>query len=133
MKNCFTFLSSNITSIRSKLNELQFFLNLEDSGITLGVLCIQESWLSEHDDNSLIKLEGYNCITQGKTSSSRGGLLIHLHEKYNYTCKHFNNYFVLWENQFIGISGEGVTNNINLCNIYRPPKTNIDSYSLFTE
>ena len=71
-------LSTNIASIRS------------------GALCIQESWLSEHDDTSLIKLEGYNCIPQGKTSSSRGGLLIYLHEKYNYTCKHFNNSFELW-------------------------------------
>ena len=133
-KNCFTILSTNIASIRSKLNELQIFLkNLEDSGISLGALCIQESWLSEHDDTSLIKLEGYNCITQGKTSSSRGGLLIYLHEKYNYTCKHFTNSFELWENQFIEISGEGVTKNIILGNIYRPPKTTIDSYSLFTE
>ena len=98
-KNCFTILSTNIASIRSKLNELQIFLkNLEDSGISLGALCIQESWLSEHDDTSLIKLEGYNCITQGRTSSSRGGLLIYLHEKYNYTCKHFTNSFELWEN-----------------------------------
>ena len=110
-----------------------FFLNLEDFGISLGALCIQESWLSEHDDTSLIKLEGYNCITQGKTSSLRGGLLIYLHEKYNYTCKHLNNSFELWENQFIEISGEWVTKNIILGNIDRPPKTNIDSYSLFTE
>ena len=109
------------------------YTSLEDSGITLGALGIQQSWLSEHDDTSLIELEGYNCITQGKTSSSRGGLVIYLHEKYNYTCKHFNNSFELWENQFIEISGERVTKNIILGNIYRPPKTNIDSYSLFTE
>ena len=133
-KKCFTILSTNIASIRSKLNGLQIFLkNLEDSGICPGALCIQESWLSEHDDTSLIKLEGYNCITQAKTSSSRGDLLICLHEKYNYTCKYFTNSFELWENQLIEISGEGVTKNIILGNIYRPPKTTIDSYSLFTE
>ena len=35
-KNCYTILSTNIASIRSKLNELQFFLkNLEDSEIIL--------------------------------------------------------------------------------------------------
>ena len=89
--------------------------------------------MSEHDDTSLIKLEGHNCITQGKTSSSRGGLLIYFHEKYNYTCKHFTNSFELWENQFIKNFGEGVTKNIILGNINRPPKTTIDSYSLFIE
>ena len=82
--------------------------NLEDFRITLGALCIQESWLSEHGCTSLIKLEGYNCLTQGKPNSSRGGLLIYLHEKYNYTCSHFNNSSELWENQFIDISGDGV-------------------------
>ena len=64
LKNCYTILSTNIASIRSKLNELHFFLkNLEDSEITLGALCIQESWLSEHDETSLIKLEGYKGAT----------------------------------------------------------------------
>ena len=51
-KNCFTILSTNIATIRSKLNELRFFI-IEHSGITLGALCIQESWLSEHYDTSL--------------------------------------------------------------------------------
>ncbi len=48
------------------------------------VICIQESWLSEGADTSLIQLEGYKCIPQGKCCSSKGGLIIYLHENFNY-------------------------------------------------
>ncbi len=47
-----------------------------------GAICIQASWLSEGDDTFQIQLEGYECILQGKTCSSKEGLIIYLHENF---------------------------------------------------
>ncbi len=47
-------------------------------------ICVQESSLEEDSDTSQIQLEGYKCIPQGRSSSTKGGLLIYLHE--NFEC-----------------------------------------------
>ena len=39
---------------------------------------MQETWKAEGDDFSQFMLQGYNCITQGKSSSSKGGLVIYI-------------------------------------------------------
>ncbi len=50
-------------------------------------ISIQESCLSECDDLSLIQLDGYKCIPQGKICSSNGGLIIYLHDNFKYILK----------------------------------------------
>ena len=30
----------------------------------------------------MVMLQGYNCITQGKSSSSKGGLVLYIDDKY---------------------------------------------------
>ncbi len=57
-------------------------LNLEFSAI-----CFQESWLSENEDISQIKLDSYSSIAQGKSCTSKGGLIIYLNNKYKYVDK----------------------------------------------
>ncbi len=39
------------------------------------VICVQESWLEEDSDTSQIQLEGYKCILQGRSSSTKADLL----------------------------------------------------------
>ena len=39
---------------------------------------MQETWKAEGDDFSQFMLQGYNCIIQGKSSSSKGGLVIYI-------------------------------------------------------
>ena len=68
----FTVLSINVASLRSKFDEIEFFI------------CIQETWSNEHNDISLFNLNGYNCISQGKTCSQRGGLVIYLNDNFTY-------------------------------------------------
>ncbi len=86
-------------------------------------ICIQESWLSEGDDTSQIQLDGYKCIPQGKSCSSKGGLIIYWQDKFDYTYKSRLTNYNTWEGQIIHIKkGKHLKKPINIGNIYRPPK-----------
>ncbi len=66
--------STNIQSINAEIDELRLFIeHLKTYNIMFSVICIQESWLSEGADTSLIQLECCKCIPQGKYCSSKGG------------------------------------------------------------
>ena len=81
----FTVISINVASLRSKFDEIDFFINeVTLCCPPLSAICNQETWLNEHDDISLFNLNGYNCISQGKTCSQRGGLVICLNDNFNY-------------------------------------------------
>ncbi len=58
-------------------------------------------FVSEGSDTSLIQLEGYKYIPQGKFCSSKGGLMIHLHEHFKYQLKLELNNYTTWEGQYI--------------------------------
>ncbi len=87
-KNKFIIFSTNIQSINAKIDELKLFIDsLKTFNFMFSAICIQESWVSEGDCTSLIQLEGYECISQGKTCSSKGGLIIYLHERFKHRLK----------------------------------------------
>ena len=66
----FSILSSNIQSINAKFSGLEAFVNdLSSLHFKFSIICLQESWLSDTDDLSLIQLSGYDCISQGKSCS----------------------------------------------------------------
>ena len=66
------------------------------------VISIQESWLTEQDDLCNIQLENYTKISLGKTSSTKGGLIMYIPTQYEYmVC----NLKINWEGQFIEITG----------------------------
>ena len=85
-KTNFTVLSTNIASINAKFDELFLFVeNLKQSNLQFSAIIIQESWLSQNDDVALFKLDDYTCISQERMSSTRGGLMIYLHNSYSYS------------------------------------------------
>ena len=131
-KNCFSIISSNIQFINAKFSELEAFVEeLKTENIQLSVICLQESCISKNDDFSHIQLEGYNCITQGKTSSKKGGLIIYVDSKYTYeVIQNLNNY-ELWEGLIIKVSEGGLTKPAIIGNIYRPPRNLIDNLKQF--
>ena len=56
IKHNLSVLSSNIQSINSKFSELEAFVNeLSTLNFKFCIICLQESWISETDDLSLIK------------------------------------------------------------------------------
>ena len=68
---------------------------------------------SENDYLSLIQLTGYDCISQGKTCSSKGGLLIYIDTRFDYEVKMNLNTYEHWEDQIIQITGGGLSQPIN--------------------
>ena len=78
-------MSTNIQSINAKLNEIEVFTQeLRLLNYAFSVICIQENWLTEQDDLRNIQLEDYTCISLGKTSSAKGGLIVYILSKYKY-------------------------------------------------
>ena len=105
--NNFGTFSTNIQSINTKLNEIEVFtqeLQRLNYAINVIILRIQESWLTEQDNLCNIQLEDYTCISLGKTSSTKGGLIMYIQSQYKYkvlqVIKNEN-----WEGKFIEVTG----------------------------
>ena len=116
-------MSSNIQSINAKIYQLKaFVIEMEQLNFPFDAICLQETWLDDTQDTSLIQLDNYTCITKSKSSSSKGGLLIDLDNKYRYKTITTPNHSTDWENQLIQITG-GILHHKSLLlgNMYRPP------------
>ncbi len=72
-------------------------------------------------------------ITQGRSSSTKGGLIIYLNEQCDYIYKNKLNEYESWEGQVIQIKkGDSLNKAINLGNLYRPPNDIIEKHNEFT-
>ena len=87
--------------------------------------------MSETDDLSLIQLKGYDCIAQGKSSSSKGGLITYVDQHINYELVMNLNTYKNWEGQLIQVNGGGLTQTFTIGNIYRPPRSLNENYNEF--
>ena len=65
--NSFLIFSLNCQS----LNDVCVFETCE---CEISAFCLQETWLGEDYDTSLLQIEGYSLISQGKLCSSHAGL-----------------------------------------------------------
>ena len=74
----------------------------------------QEGWLTENYDISLFDLSNYYCISQGKTFSNKGGLIIYLNKKFKYNIKNIHTETDSWKCQLIEIIGQLPKKNITL-------------------
>ena len=130
----FSILSTNIESVNSKITDIQIFVELlRQNNLELSAICLQECWISDTDDISHLKINGYNCIHQGKSCSNKGGLIIYLHEKFNYDIMLRYDTSDVWEGKFIKVTGGGLVNELSIGNIYRPPRDLNRNYKQFIE
>ena len=83
---------------------------------------MQETWKAEGDDFSQFMLQGYNCITQGKSSSSKGGLVMYIDDTYKADVIINLNSYEHWEGLIIKVNGDNLAKKLTIGNIYRPPK-----------
>ncbi len=127
--------STNIQSINAKIDELRLFIeHLKTYNFMFSVTCNPESWLSKGADTFLIQLEGYKCIPQGKSCSTKGGLIIYFHENLNYKLKLELTKYETWEGQCIEVMrGKTLTKPLYIGNIYRAPTENLEFYNQFIE
>ena len=73
----FTILSSNINSIHAKFDELETITEIYNThGFQFSAMCFHECWISEQQDLSKLKLNGYNCIYQERSRSTKGCIVI---------------------------------------------------------
>ena len=75
----FSILTTNIESLNSKYDELIIYIEeLRKIDFKYSAIGLQETWLSENDDLSPFQIEGYKSVSQGKSSSNKGGLLLYI-------------------------------------------------------
>ncbi len=89
--------------------------------------------LSTQDIYAPMNITGYDLISQGKSCSDKGDLIIYLHDKFKYTPKHQVNKSSIWEGQFINVYGGGLPRKLILGNIYRPPHDINENYKNFID
>ena len=102
--NSFKILSLNCQRLNAKIDQLELKLKLfEREGMEFNAICLQETWLSNNSDNSLLYLEGFHMIPNGKRCSSHGGLVIYLENTYKFNIIDLQVNSNIWEGQFIEI------------------------------
>ena len=135
----FKLLSLNCQSLNAKFNELSIYLEFyRSNNIIFDCICLQETWLSDDSDTSLLKLDGYNLITKAKQCSAHGGVAIYLSDRFKFDILPMlqSDY---WDGQFIAISEintgqlRGEEKKLVIANIYRPPSNNVECIDRFTE
>ena len=94
-------------------------------------ICIQETWLSDQHDQLFFQLEGYNFISQPKTSSNHGGVGIYLSESYDYSELQLYTGSQVWDGMFIEVKAPSISKKLIIGNIYRPPRNNNQNYDIF--
>jgi len=61
--NDFLIMTLNTQSIHAKFNNIYPIISaLSASGLYFGAICLQETWLTDEDDLSLLQLPGYKII-----------------------------------------------------------------------
>ena len=135
-KDIFKVLSLNCQSLYAKFDQLYVLIEkLRRNGNEFDAICLQETWIDDNMDTSLLHLPSYNLISKTKTTSLHGGLAIYIKNCYRYTTVlgEIDN-FSTWEHQFIEIETDN--NNatkIIIGNIYRLPRETNNDYKMFMD
>ena len=133
-RNVFKCLSMNVQSLNAKIDQLKIMLeNISENGTCFDAILLQETWLSNINDVSLLQLEGYTLISQPYRITTHGGLAMYLKDNLQYEVLDINDVLSeIYETQFLKVK---LTNNsaVTIGNIYRPPRDNSDNYIQFKE
>ena len=121
-------MSINIQSLHAKFAELTTLIKYlrEEHNFNFSIICLQETWLKQDSDKSQLQIPNYEPIMQGKQCSHHGGLAIYVHEEFKGKERKLykKSDGKLWEGQCINVTGERLTKNVCISNIYRPPRFN---------
>ena len=130
----FSVLTLNCQSINAKFDTIVLLVDqLRQNNFEFSAICLQETWLENDSDLSIFQIENYVCISQGKHCCHHGGLIIYLHERFNFQKLPIEQISVIWEGLFITIKHPALnTKNIILGNIYKPPLNNNNNDNIQT-
>ena len=122
----------NIQSIHAKFQELEVFIEtLQTIDFKFNIICLQECCLSEQTEYNCIPLPGYDCVAQGRSSSTSGGLITYVDQSFQHEIISNINQHTLWEELVLRIKGGGLPKGIIIGNIYRPPRMLNDEIKQF--
>ena len=80
----FNILRLNTLNINAKFDAFVAFLEIaKQQNVHFHAICLQETWLSENSDLSLLQINGFTCFSQGKQCSSHGGLITYIDTNIN--------------------------------------------------
>ena len=74
----------NIQNIFARFDELVCFIETINDDHTVSAICLNECWLSDEHDLSVLHLEGYNMYFQRENRVGHGlcGLIVYIHETF---------------------------------------------------
>ena len=127
-------LSLNSQSIQAKFNQLQVYVKMfQDENCPFSVICLQETWLKDNCDVSLLQLEGYTFVHEAGSCSAHGGVAMYIRGNIEYKIIELNRDRTIWDGIFVEISFEigYINRKVIIGNIYRPPRDNADNYNTF--
>lgn len=135
-KNTISVMSLNCQSLQAKFDQLSIYLKIfEESNCPFSIICLQETWLKEHFDTSLLQLEGYNLVSVASSCSAHGGVCMYIRDNIEYKILNLNINSTIYDGLFVEIVTDVDKSRKTLIigNIYRPPRNNVDNYKYFTE
>jgi len=132
--NVFTILSLNAQSLNAKIDQLKIYIEYYSrNDIYFSAICLQETWLKDESDFSLLQIPGYSVIHKSSSCSLHGGVAIYLRDSFSYTELDLDESSEVWDGLFIKVEINNRSNRnskrLVLGNIYRPPRDIIDNYN----
>ena len=76
-------------------------------------------------------MNGYTAITQGKSCSAKGGLVIYIDNKYKVEVIRNLNEYDHWKGLIVKVNGGNLSNALIIGNIYRQPRTQNELINAF--
>ena len=88
----------NTQTINAKFDAFVAFLEIaKQQNVHFHAICLQETWLSENSDWSLLQLNGFTCFSQGKQCSSHGGPITYIDTNINASVINMEITSPIWE------------------------------------
>jgi len=96
-------LDLNCQCLNAKFSELSLFIEgVFDNNARPDTICLQETWISENHDVTLLQLPGYQLISKPCRSSLHGGVAMYVLEDMKYSIIQFPD-SSLWDGLLIEI------------------------------
>ena len=104
-KSTLSILSFNAQSISAKFDEFRIAIDQINEKHPISIICVHESWLHSNSNLDIFELRDYNMISKGNIVLNRGGggLIIYVHDDFNYELFSVYENSTGWENLFIKI------------------------------
>ena len=127
-------LDMNICNAFTKFDELEIFIQRVNVSNPVSIICLNECWLSDQSDVSILHLPNYNMFYQvGKCPGhSHCGLITYVHDSFKSEKVNIDQITTGWEHLTVEVSHN--TQNAKkyiISNMYRPPERYVIELDLF--